>query len=540
MEPEECLRSLTDDAVRRTEAGELVLDCTLGVRAAVNAFVMLGLVPQSLAEKILAEYTEALGQRSLGTSWGMHEGELPSSSGAHEVWAAHVGGPPELAGVPLAMAPATAGFPMMIAGLAADLRFEWVKLSGAEWRISFRASADDPGGEPDRPSVVMREALAMFTVTDDAGNRYRPRVEAVTWERVPPGRQEWRGDLVAEASPAAPRPAWFQVASTDAPVSARIALDKAFASEGTAPRPAALAAAPRWPTPAEGFLDALARVGDVKAGWTDVVADKTAEIVAVVADCLLAVGALPPGSQLLRPGPAAPHAPTWQDALAARWARRAHLTVTAAGTRHRVLLSPLPLKHASAVVETVYASGGTAAGTLVGITLHGSPWVPGAGWPLIAPCFSVYARDDAGNTYEGVLAGFRQDASTEGVGTFWLWPPVADKQTDVEASEQATEQVGVQAGEQAGKQATWQAGQQAGEQGDKQATGQAGEQATEQAGVQAGEQAGKQATEQAGQQAGEQGGEQAGVPAGDAGGTTLTVTIATLWEAARIQVPLPR
>jgi hypothetical protein len=301
----------------------------------------------------------------------------------------------------------------------------------------------------------MREAMAMLTITDDAGHRYRPRVEAVSWERVPPGRQEWRGDLVADADPQAPRPAWLEIASIDAPESGRITLGKAFGSAGASARPA-VAAAPRWPTPAEGFLDALARVGDVKVGWTDVEAGKTAEIVAVVADCLLAVGALPPGSELLRPGPAAPHPPTWQDALAARWARRAHLTVSAAGTRHRVLLSPLPLEHASAVVETVYASGGTAAGTLVGITLHGSPWVPGAAWPLIAPCFSVYARDDDGRDYEGVLAGFRQGTNTEGTGTFWLWPPVADKQ------------------------------------------------------------------------------------AGDAAGTTLTVTIATLWEAARIQVPLPR
>jgi hypothetical protein len=271
----------------------------------------------------------------------------------------------------------------------------------------------------------------MVTVTDDSGHRYRPRVEAVTWERVPPSRQEWRGDLVAEVAEAA-SPAWLEIASAESGTAERILIDPAPAGDGPGP---AEAAAPRWPTPAEGFLAALAKVGDVKVGWTDVEADKTAEIVAVVADCLLAVGALPPGSALLR-GPAAVqaatvHAPTWRDALAARWARRAHLHADSApapgSPRHSVLLAPLPLAHASAVIETIVTSaeGGTA-GSLVGVTLHGRPWVPGGTWPMIAPCFTLHADDDHGSGYDGILAGFAQGADLEGKGTFWLWPPVAD------------------------------------------------------------------------------------------------------------------
>lgn len=440
MEPEECLRSLTDEAMRRAEAGDLVLHCSLGVRATVNAFVMLGLVPESRADKILAEYQEGLGQRSLGTAWGLSDGELPARSGAREVWAAHVAGAARLGEVPLAMAPAGARFPATVSGLKAELRFEWLKLSGGEWRISFRAAAEDPGGEPDRPSVVMREALAQFTVTDDSGHRYRPRVEAVTWERVAAGRQEWRGDLVADVAGPDPAPAWLEIATAESATAERIPLGTAPAGAGAGS--AAEAAPPRWPTPAEGFLAALAKVGDVKVGWTEVEADRTAEIVAVVADCLLAVGALPPGSALLR-GSRQAQAPTWQDALAERWARRAHLTATSAdaasaGTggkteyppgrqEYRVLLAPLPLEHASAVVETVYVSGeGAAAGTLAGVTLHGRPWVPGAAWPMIAPCFSVHATDDNSNAYEGVLSGFRPGSGLEGNGTFWFWPPVAD------------------------------------------------------------------------------------------------------------------
>jgi hypothetical protein len=442
VEPEQCLRSLADDAVRRAQGGELVLHCSLGVRATVNAFVLLGLVPEGSGDKILAEYQEGLQAHSLGTAWGLSDGELPARSGAREVWEAHAAGAARLGEVPMAMAPAAVSFPATVSGLAADLRFDWVKRSGEQWRISFRACADDPGGEPDRPSVVMREALATVTVTDDSGHRYRPRVEAVTWERVPPGRQEWRGDLVAEVPGAAQppggangvphgvpsrAPAWLEIASAESGTAERIVLGPAPAADGPGP---AEAAAPRWPTPAEGFLAALAKVGDVKAGWTDVEADKTAEIVAVVADCLLAVGALPPGSALLRGRPAV-QAPTWQDALAARWARRAHLHADSApapgSPRHSVLLAPLPLAHASAVIETIVTSaGGGAAGSLVGVTLHGRPWVAGAAWPLIAPCFALHADDDHGNGYDGILAGFAQGSDLEGKGTFWLWPPVAD------------------------------------------------------------------------------------------------------------------
>jgi hypothetical protein len=449
VEPEQCLRSLAEDAVRRAQAGELVLHCSLGVRATVNAFVMLGLVPEGRADKILAEYQEGLQQHSLGTAWGLSDGELPARSGAGEVWEAHVAGAARLGEVPMAMAPAGVSFPATISGLKADLRFEWVKLTGGEWRISFRAWADDPGGEPDRPSVVMREALALFTVTDDSGHRYRPRVEAVTWERVPPGRQEWRGDLVADVPDIAPRQdpgeaiprgtsrslAWLEIASAESGAAERISLGQAPAGAGAAGAAAtasrAEAAAPHWATPAEGFLAALATVGDVKVGWTDVEADRTAEIVAVVADCLLAVGAIPPGSALLR-GAQAAQAPTWQDALAARWARRAHLRAGSVpegpgSPQHGVLLAPLPLAHASAVVETISVSAeGAAAGTLVGITLHGRPWVPGAAWPMITPCFALHAEDDHGNGYEGVLAGFGPGSGLEGKGTFWLWPPVGD------------------------------------------------------------------------------------------------------------------
>src|SRR6185437_9943145 len=105
VEPEQCLRSLADDAVRRAQGGELVLHCSLGVRATVNAFVLLGLVPEGGADKILAEYQEGLQQHSLGTAWGLSDGELPARSGAREVWEAHAAGAARLGEVPMPWRP---------------------------------------------------------------------------------------------------------------------------------------------------------------------------------------------------------------------------------------------------------------------------------------------------------------------------------------------------------------------------------------------------------------------------------------------------
>ncbi|HEY6789736.1 MAG TPA: hypothetical protein VI365_20755 [Trebonia sp.] len=437
VDPEECLRSVTDEAVRQAEAGKLVLHCTLGVRAAANALVLLGLLPERRADKILHDYQEALSDRSLGTAWGLTEGELPVHSGVGDIWEAYVTGPQPLPGMPQAMAVAAASFPATISGLKADLRFEWVTLAGGQWRVTFCAAADDPGGEPDRPSVVMREALALITVTDDTGYRYRSRVEGVTWERVAVGRQEWRGELVADQNPDVPGPASLTISSAESGTAETVPLaagEDGTDDGGTRDSARVTLTAPRWPTPAEGYLAALATVDRIRVGWTDLEADKTAEIVAIVADCLLAVGALPPGSALLRASQDG-MAPTWRDALAARWARRAHLRGgAAAGAGHEVLLARLPFEHASALIESVSVAD-TSAGRVVGVRLHGSPWVPAAPWPVIAPCFRVHATDANGTMSEGILEGFRpagdgtrpgQSAAPAGRGTFWLWPPVPE------------------------------------------------------------------------------------------------------------------
>ena len=102
--------------------------------------------------------------------------------------------------------------------------------------------------------------------------------------------------MLVAADPAS-KPAWFELAPTTAGTSGRVAL----------PSPAQVRVGrsdPPWPTPAEGYLAALAPVTTISIGTSGTVAEagpeKTAKIVAMVADSLIAVGALPVTSTLLR------------------------------------------------------------------------------------------------------------------------------------------------------------------------------------------------------------------------------------------------
>jgi hypothetical protein len=178
---------------------------------------------------------------------------------------------------------------------------------------------------------------------------------------------------------------------------------------------------PPWPTPAECYLAALAPVTSISIGTSGTVAEagpeETAQIVAAVADSLIAVGALPVTSALLREFPGGPG---WHTALAHRWRRRAHQQAARfRAAEHRRLVVHLPLEHATAVIESVSARD-----DLVSIQLYGHPWVMGEYVPMITPCFQVRAVDDAGDEHEGMPGGWQGFPGGEGHGNFWFWPPV--------------------------------------------------------------------------------------------------------------------
>jgi hypothetical protein len=409
--PEGCLRSLTAEALWWAHPDRPLFPVSLGVMAVANAFVMLGLLPEPLAEAILAEHRSELERQGFEDSWGVTRGELTVRPGAHGYWQSRTAGPAGLREVPVVVAAAGVRCP----NPAAEVCFEWVKLTSTGLRVSFQVTAADPGGISPPADAAMRRAMSEISVTDDTGHSYELAAEGVGWSRVRERQeQEWHGELLLDSDP--PRtPGWLEFTATRGVASGRVTLvPPVQVPVGTS--------APPWPTPAECYLADLATVtsysistsgSESTAGPEDV-----AEIVAKVADSLLAVGALPVTSTLLRESPA-DRKPAWQPHLLRRWRRRAHTAARFAPGEHRGLVVRLPMEHATAVIESVSAQG-----ELVGVQLYGHPWVHGEYWPMIAPCFRVRATDDAGNEYIGMPGDWRGFPGDEGTGSFFFWPPV--------------------------------------------------------------------------------------------------------------------
>ena len=412
VNPEDCLRSLAAKALLWAHPNRPLFPDSLRLMAVANAFVMLGLLPEPRAEAVLAEHKSALEGMGFGDTWGVTEGELTVRSGADGYWKSRMAGPGGLREVPLLVAVAGVCCPTSVA----EVCFEWVKLTSTGWRLSFRATAPDPDPYRNSPAPdAMDRAMSEISFTDDAGQSHDLRAEGVGWSRdLSLGEQEWHGHVVVARDPAS-KPAWFELAPTIGGASGRVVL----------PSPAQVPVGrsdPPWPTPAECYLAALAPGTSISIEASGTVAEagpeETAEIVAAVADSLIAVGALPVTSTLLREVPGS--APGWHAALAHRWGRRAHQQAARClAAEHRRLVVQLPLEHATAVIESVSARD-----DLVSIQLYGHPWVWGEYWPMIAPCFQIRAVDDAGNEHEGMRGDWRGFPGDEGSGYFWFWPPV--------------------------------------------------------------------------------------------------------------------
>ena len=412
VNPEDCLRSLAAEALRWAPHRPLFPD-SLGLMAVANAFVMLGLLPEPRAEAVLADHKSALERNGFGNTWGVTKGELTVRPGAHEYWQSRMAGPGGLREVPMLAAAAGVCCPTSVA----EVCFEWVKLSSNGWQLTFRATAPDPDpyAHPTAPDAVMGQAMSEISLTDDAGGSYDLRAEDVSWGRnLDRQEQDWHGHVLV-ARDLASKPAWFELAPTIGGASGRVAL----------PSPAQVPVGrsdPPWPTPAEGYLAALAPVATISIGTSGTVAEagpeETARIVAAVADSLIAVGALPVTSTLLWESRGSD--PGWHVQLAHRWRYRAHPQAARfRAAEHRRLVVQLPLEHATAVIESVSAQD-----DLVSIQLYGHPWVMGEYVPMITPCFQVRAVDDAGNEHEGMPGDWQGFPGDEGSGTFWFWPPV--------------------------------------------------------------------------------------------------------------------
>jgi hypothetical protein len=412
VKPEDCLRSLAAEALLWVHPDRPLFPSSLGLMAVANAFVMLGLLPEPQAEAILAEHRDVLERQGFETASGVTTGELTVRPGAHKYWESRAAGPAGKREVPLLVAAAG----VRCATPVVEVCFEWVKLTSTGLRVSFRATAADPGGYSPPLDGAMRQAMSQISVTDDSGHVHDLTIEPAVWTRHQDRQeQEWHGQVLVDPDRGG-KPAWLEFAPMREDASGRVALlPPAQVPVGTS--------AAAWPTPAEGYLAELALV--TRYSIADSVSEstlgpeETAEIVATVADSLLAVGALPVTSGLLREFSGS-RAPAWQRPLVSRWGRRAHRR--AAGFRaaeHRGLVVRLPLEHATAVIESISAQG-----ELASVQLYGHPWVAGEYWPMITPCFQVRAVDDAGNEHVGMPGDWQGFPGHEGTGSFWFWPPV--------------------------------------------------------------------------------------------------------------------
>ncbi len=421
-DPEALLRAMVAP-LSRARRDEPLPGVPFSREAVANAFVMLGLLPEARAEEILAEYRPEL--EAKGFRLGVLTGELSVRPGAHGYQDALAASRDDLTGIPLAVAVG----PVPIAFGDTDLVLTGATLTRGGVKLRLRAVIPDPGEPPrrpvrGRPGMQLAEEIRFerpgqrfaaevrsgLPVTDDLGRAYR--LGPVNWGDAPgePGRRRWQGETLAEPQPG---PAagfavrWLEFAVAESqPV--RVGMPPPAPAD-TGP------AEPRWPTPAEGYLAELASVASVSIATGEATVElDTAKIVAAVADALLWTGALPPDSAVLaeRPAPFG-----WQEELAELWGRQALRRARDGEPAWAGLAVGLPLRRATAVIESIAAHDG-----LVSIELYGHPWVTGEYWPMIAPSFQVRATDDTGAEHRGMPGS--GGGSPEGSRGFWFWPPV--------------------------------------------------------------------------------------------------------------------
>jgi len=380
--------------------------------AVASTFVMLGLLPEARAEEILAECRPEL--EAKGFRLGVLTGELSVRPGAHGYQDALAASRDELTGIPLAV---TAG-PVPIAFGDTELSLIWVTLTPGGVKLHVDAITRDDARPPQRPYHVLPgqrqfagEIGSGLSVTDDLRQTYRLRPGGWRGSQAGPGRRRWSGTMLAEPQPAGSATGgavrWLEFAAAGTqPV--RVVMP--------APVPAETGQAePPWPTPAEGYLANLAQVTSMSIGSDGTTVELDAgQITAAVADALLWVGALPPDSSVLTDQTGSPD---WQEELVHRWGRQAWQREHDGEPARAGLAVRLPLRRATAVIESI-----TAHDELVSIQLYGHPWVSGEYWPMIAPCFEVRAVDDAGREYRGMRGS--GGGSPEASFGFWFWPPV--------------------------------------------------------------------------------------------------------------------
>jgi hypothetical protein len=415
-DPEAFLRAVVAP-LRAARRGGPLPGVPFSREAVANAFVMLGLLPEARAEAILAEYRQEL--EAKGFRLGVLTGELSVRPGAYGYQDALAASQDDLTEVPLAVA---AG-PVPIAFGDTDLSLIWATLTPGGVKLSLGAVTRDDARPPQLSYRVLpghrqlsAEIGSALSVTDDLGRKYRLRPGGWQGSLAGPGRRRWSGTMLAEPQPAGSATGgtatyeavrWLEFASAGSQSVRVVAPSPVPAETGRAEPP--------WPTPAECYLADLASVTSSSIGTDGATVElDTEKITAEVADALLWVGALPPDSAVLTDQTGSRG---WQEELVHRWGRQAWQREREGEPARAGLAVRLPLRQATAVIESIAAHD-----ELVSIQLYGHPWVSGEYWPMIAPCFGVRAVDDAGGEHLGMRGS--GGGSPEASFGFWFWPPV--------------------------------------------------------------------------------------------------------------------
>ena len=398
--------------LRAARRGGLLPGVPFSREAVANAFVMLGLLPEARAEEILAECRADL--EAKGFRLGVLTGELSVRPGAHGYQDALAASRGDLTGIPLTVA--AGPVPVMFGGT--ELSLIWVTLTPGGVKLSIDAVTRDDARPPQQTYQVLpgqrpladdlRSGLSM---TDDLGRTYRLRPAGMQGSQAGPGRRRWNGTMLAEPRPAGSAPGrpvrWLEFGPAGGQPVRVIMPPPVPAETGQAQPP--------WPTPAECYLANLASVTSMSIGSDGGTVElDTERITAAVADGLLWAGALPPDSSVLTDQTGSRD---WQEELAQRWGHEAWQRERDGEPARAGLAVGLPLRRATAVIESI-----TAHDELVSIQLYGHPWVSGEYWPMIAPCFEVRAVDDAGGEHRGMRGS--GGGSPEASFRFWFWPPV--------------------------------------------------------------------------------------------------------------------
>jgi hypothetical protein len=379
------LRFLAQQTLGRAQPDEEILAASLGLYAAANAYVMLGLLDEPTTEEVLAAASDAL------TARGLRPLGLSIRSGAHDYWQLRSQGRDGLSWTPRAVG----AIRLQLALAAADMRFEWLRVSHSGMRFRVQATAT----ARELPPRQAGSALADVSLADDAGHRYQ-----MSWDSGSGQYGLWVGDVVATPEPPA-EVAWFDLRARGMGAAFRVAVPPS-------PPIRAVTVDPPWPTAAESYLALLCAQDPPPA----IGSGYGRHVAATVAEALLVVGAIPEHSPLL-PLALGRERRSSHPVLPTTWPNPVRRTTPP--DLQVSLCAALPFADAAVVIE-----GLSAWGEDVQLHLYGWPWVDGERWPMAIPSFTVHAFDDLDGKHEGRVGSRQSYGGGEGHGDFTLWPGV--------------------------------------------------------------------------------------------------------------------